>query len=129
MYGDTPDVWQDDLTGVARLRVITNYLTRMRLCAADGRLEFSFKDSLDADMPDGFVPWFDWPSVEVAVGDKQPRRRLFGHWAALEGKIHNPQVLALDGGCVWGGALLAYRLSDGHWFRSSSGCASCVQSA
>lgn len=129
MYGDTPDVWQDDLTGVARLRVITNYLTRMRLCAAGGRLEFSFKDSLDADMPDGFVPWFDWPSVEVAVGDKQPRRRLFGHWAALEGKIHNPQVLALDGGCVWGGALLAYRLSDGHWFRSSSGCASCVHSA
>ncbi|MFA9203201.1 MAG: symmetrical bis(5'-nucleosyl)-tetraphosphatase [Flavobacteriales bacterium] len=129
MYGDTPDVWQDELTGVARLRMITNYLTRMRLCAAGGRLEFSFKDSLDADMPDGFVPWFDWPSVEVAVGDKQPRRRLFGHWAALEGKIHNPQVLALDGGCVWGGALLAYRLSDGHWFRSSSGCASCVQSA
>ena len=124
MYGDTPDVWQDELTGVARLRMITNYLTRMRLCTADGRLEFSFKDSLDADMPDGFVPWFDWPSVEVA-----PRRRLFGHWAALEGKIHNPQVLALDGGCVWGGALLAYRLSDGHWFRSSSGCASCVQSA
>lgn len=129
MYGDTPDVWQDELTGVARLRMITNYLTRMRLCAAGGRLEFSFKDSLDADMPDGFVPWFDWPSVEVAVGDKQPRRRLFGHWAALEGKIHNPQVLALDGGCVWGGALLAYRLSDGHWFRSSSGCASCVHSA
>ncbi len=124
MYGDTPDVWQDDLTGVARLRVITNYLTRMRLCAAGGRLEFSFKDSLDADMPDGFVPWFDWPSVEVA-----PRRRLFGHWAALEGKIHNPQILALDGGCVWGGALLAYRLSDGQWLRSSSGCASCVQSA
>lgn len=129
MYGDTPDVWQDELIGVARLRMITNYLTRMRLCTADGRLEFSFKDSLDAPMPDGFVPWFDWPSVEVAVGDKQPRRRLFGHWAALEGKIHNPQVLALDGGCVWGGALLAYRLSDGHWFRSSSGCASCVHSA
>ena len=129
MYGDTPDVWQDELTGVARLRMITNYLTRMRLCTADGRLEFSFKDSLDAPMPDGFVPWFDWPSVETGLSEMQPRRRLFGHWAALEGKVHNPQVLALDGGCVWGGALLAYRLSDGQWLRSSSGCASCVQSA
>jgi len=129
MYGDSPDMWQDDLSGVARLRVITNYLTRMRLCTAEGQLEFSFKDSLDAEMPAGFLPWFDWSSIEIAVGDKQPRRRLFGHWAALEGKIENPHILALDGGCVWGGALLAYRLSDGQWFRSSSGCASRVHNA
>lgn len=123
MYGDLPDCWQADVAGVVRLRMITNYLTRMRLCTAEGRLEFRFKDSLEAEMPDGFLPWFDWPSVE-----SQPRRRLFGHWAALEGKIHNPQVLSLDGGCVWGGYLLAYRLSDGQWFKSSSGCASRVQS-
>ncbi len=123
MYGEWPDIWHEDLIGTARLRTITNYLTRMRLCTAEGRLEFSFKDSLDADMPDGFMPWFDWPAAEL-----QPRRRLFGHWAALEGKINNVQVLAVDGGCVWGGALLAYRLTDGQWLRSSSGCVSRVQS-
>ena len=85
MYGDTPDVWQDELIGVARLRMITNYLTRMRLCAADGRLEFSFKDSLDAPMPDGFVPWFDWPSVEVAVGDKLDRTN-FSIWLGTKSR-------------------------------------------
>jgi hypothetical protein len=38
--------------GSARLRCITNYLTRMRLTNAEGALEFSFKDSLDAPMPE-----------------------------------------------------------------------------
>ena len=47
MYGKEPTLWSDDLEGNARLRCITNYLTRMRLTNADGQLEFSFKDSLD----------------------------------------------------------------------------------
>ncbi|MEC7120212.1 MAG: symmetrical bis(5'-nucleosyl)-tetraphosphatase [Pseudomonadota bacterium] len=118
MYGNQPDRWDADLMGVARLRVITNYLTRMRLCTASGRLEFSFKDALEAEMPDGFLPWFDWQSIE-----RTPRLRLFGHWAALEGKLPSLDVMPLDGGCVWGGSLLAYRLSDGQVFKSSSGCA------
>ena len=51
MYGTEPDIWSDKLQGNARLRCITNYLTRMRLSNAEGRLEFSFKDSLDDPMP------------------------------------------------------------------------------
>ena len=62
MYGSKPDLWEDNLTGSARLRCITNYLTRMRLTNAEGALEFSFKDSLDAPMPDGYLPWFEFPS-------------------------------------------------------------------
>jgi Calcineurin-like phosphoesterase. len=54
MYGKEPNLWSDDLSGHARLRCITNYLTRMRLTDAEGRLEFSFKDSLDDPMPKGF---------------------------------------------------------------------------
>ena len=61
MYGNTPNVWQDDLTGYDRLRVITNVMTRMRVCTADGALDFSFKGEL-VDVPKGFTPWFDLPA-------------------------------------------------------------------
>lgn len=115
MYGSQPDVWQDDLTGYARLRLITNYLTRMRLCDAQGRLEFEFKDDLDAPMPDGFQPWFNWPSqIEADL--------FFGHWAALQGRDVGHNKYALDGGCVWGGELIAYRLEDAQVFKSAKGC-------
>lgn len=117
MYGTQPDVWSDNLQGTEHLRVITNYLTRMRLVDAVGRLEFEFKDSLDAPMPEGFKPWFEWPS-QVA-GQQQI---LFGHWAALQGVDIAANMTAVDGGCVWGGQLLAYRLEDSQLFSSASGC-------
>lgn len=107
MYGKTPDLWSDDLQGHARLRCITNYLTRMRLTNADGRLEFSFKDALDDPMPDGFKPWFEFESQAA-----QTHQVIFGHWAALQGKTISDQIQNVDGGCVWGNQLVAYRLED-----------------
>ena len=111
MYGTEPDLWSDDLTGNARLRCIVNYLTRMRLTDASGRLEFSFKDALDDPMPKGFQPWFEYESQAT-----QSHQVVFGHWAALQGKtLHkaNQQPIQnVDGGCVWGHQLLAYRLED-----------------
>lgn len=117
MYGNDPDVWSDELAGSARLRVITNYLTRMRLVDAEGRLEFAFKDGLDAPMPEGFEPWFNWQTEFVRT-----EKVLFGHWAALEGAGQMPNVIPLDGGCVWGGSLVAYRLEDGQRFSTTAGC-------
>lgn len=107
MYGSKPDLWEDNLTGSARLRCITNYLTRMRLTNAEGALEFSFKDSLDAPMPEGYFPWFEFPSKAA-----QTHQIIFGHWAALEGRTVNEQIQNIDGGCVWGRKLMAYRLED-----------------
>ena len=74
MYGNTPHQWDDTLTGYARLRVITNALTRMRICTLQGEMQFRFKGEID-DVPQGYVPWFDVPkraSADAVV--------IFGHW-------------------------------------------------
>lgn len=117
MYGAQPDLWDDSLQGTTRWRVITNYLTRMRLTDKDGKLEFEFKEGLDEPMPEGFQPWFNWPN-QVSPS----HQILFGHWAALLGIRIDPQIRALDGGCVWGGELIAYRLDDSQLFSVASGC-------
>jgi bis(5'-nucleosyl)-tetraphosphatase (symmetrical) len=111
MYGKKPNLWSDDLDGHARLRCITNYLTRMRLTDHEGRLEFSFKDSLDDPMPEGFKPWFEFESQAAKT-----HQVLFGHWAALQGKTISDKIQNLDGGCVWGKQLIAYRLEDQQLF-------------
>ena len=110
MYGDQPDRWRDKLTGWPRLRLITNYLTRMRLCAADGTLNLTHNSGLDS-LPDGFQPWFAHPHRQTA-----DNTILFGHWAALEGESNANHVIALDTGCVWGGRLTMLRLDDHRFF-------------
>lgn len=105
MYANEPDIWCNTLSGMARLRVIVNYLTRMRLATEHGQLEFSFKEDLNTPMPEGFAPWFSFDS-QVAKN----HQILFGHWAALKGNKVAPNIQNIDGGCVWGGALIAYCL-------------------
>ena len=107
MYGKEPTLWSDELTGHARLRCIVNYLTRMRLTDSAGRLGFSFKDSLSDPMPEGFKPWFEFASQAA-----QTHKVVFGHWAALQGKTISDSIQNVDGGCVWGHQLMAYRLED-----------------
>lgn len=107
MFGKEPALWSDDLQGNERLRCIVNYLTRMRLTDAEGRLEFSFKDGLDDPMPAGFKPWFEYASLAT-----QTHQIVFGHWAALQGQTVADHIQNVDGGCVWGNQLVAYRLED-----------------
>lgn len=106
MYGNEPACWHPSLTGADALRVITNYFTRMRFCRADGTLDLITKESAGA-APAGFLPWFAHPHRKTAG-----ELIIFGHWAALEGKVDEPGIHALDTGCVWGGHLTAMRLED-----------------
>ncbi|EET82529.1 symmetrical bis(5'-nucleosyl)-tetraphosphatase [Acinetobacter radioresistens] len=117
MYGTEPDIWSDKLQGNARLRCITNYLTRMRLSNAEGRLEFSFKDSLDDPMPAGFQPWFEFDSKAA-----ETHQIVFGHWAALQAKTVSTNIQNVDGGCVWGNQLVAFRLEDQQLFKVDNPC-------
>jgi bis(5'-nucleosyl)-tetraphosphatase (symmetrical) len=107
MYGNDPAKWDSDLKGVTRLRVITNYFTRMRFCTAEGKLDLKSKEGLDS-APPGYKPWFqhmDRKTKDVKI--------IFGHWAALEGKVLEPGISALDTGCVWGGALTLMNVDTG----------------
>jgi bis(5'-nucleosyl)-tetraphosphatase (symmetrical) len=95
-----------ELTAAQRARVIVSYLTRMRVCTAEGRLDLAYKGPPD-HAPSGYLPWF-------AHRERKARdvRILFGHWAALAGEADGENVFALDTGCVWGRALTMMRLSD-----------------
>ncbi len=105
LWGSEPAGWSDDLSGWPRLRVIVNAMTRMRFCTLDGIMEFKVKGKL-ANAPAGHLPWFDLP-------DRQSRDAVLvtGHWSALGLKVE-PNFLALDSGCLWGGHLTAVRLED-----------------
>ncbi len=113
MYGDKPAKWSPKLSGYDRLRVITNYFTRMRFCKPGGKLELSSKQGANSHPP-GFAPWFAHPKRKTA---NDPI--VFGHWAALEGRVNTDNIYALDTGCVWGGRLSMLRLEDKKWFRCS----------
>ena len=103
LYGNEPARWSPHICGWARLRLITNYLTRMRFCTASGALDLKSKDTAPKQahfQGETLQPWFDHPS-----NLKGHETIVFGHWAALEGRASNPQTIALDTGCVWGNAL------------------------
>lgn len=114
MYGDTPSRWNEQLRGIERWRVITNYLTRLRFCDTHGELDLRSKEGPDA-APPGFMPWFDVPGRKSAG-----HKLVFGHWATLLGRADRDDVIALDTGCVWGNTLTLIDLDSG--IRSDCGC-------
>jgi bis(5'-nucleosyl)-tetraphosphatase (symmetrical) len=107
MYGNEPARWDSRLRGVARLRVITNYFTRMRFCTADGTLDLKSKEGVGT-APPGYAPWFSHISRRTRVN-----KIIFGHWAALEGQCNEPGIFALDSGCVWGNHMTLMNIDSG----------------
>jgi bis(5'-nucleosyl)-tetraphosphatase (symmetrical) len=105
MYGDQPDRWDGSLAGHDRLRFVINALTRMRFVDRDGRVDLKLKGAPDA-APRGWLPWFDAPGRRSADA-----RLVVGHWSTL-GLMLRDDLVALDTGCVWGGALTAVCLDD-----------------
>jgi bis(5'-nucleosyl)-tetraphosphatase (symmetrical) len=105
MYGNMPDRWNDDLQGNDRLRCIVNAMTRIRFCTGEGVMDFSKSHNPDKP-PSGHFPWFEVPGRKTA---NIPI--VFGHWSTL-GLVVQPNLVAIDTGCVWGGKLTAVRLED-----------------
>lgn len=87
-----------------------NVFVRLRVCDAAGEPHPTF-DGRPEDCPPGYRPWHEHPTV-------RPRslRTYFGHWSAQRHGFfpsrEDPRYVALDAGCVWGGALTAVRTDD-----------------
>lgn len=110
MYGNNPHGWDDGLQGYKRLRVIVNAFTRLRICTKLGEMEFKFKGEV-GNIPEGYQPWFELKkrrSADAII--------IFGHWSALGLKVE-PNIIALDTGCLWGGPMTAIRLDDRRLFQ------------
>jgi bis(5'-nucleosyl)-tetraphosphatase (symmetrical) len=101
--------WRPRLSARDRRAVALQTFSLMRTCRSDGRLCRDYSGP-PGGAPAGCAPWFEAPrrSRDVTV--------VCGHWAAL-GFRREPGLLALDSGCVWGGALTAVRLEDGTVFQ------------
>jgi bis(5'-nucleosyl)-tetraphosphatase (symmetrical) len=114
MYGNDPPAWSEGLTGYARVRVIINAMTRMRVCTRDGAMDLRYKGD-SANLPSDLLPWFALPKRA-----SRDSRIIFGHWSAL-GLVLEPNVVGLDTGCLWGRQLSALRLEDRRLFQVSCG--------
>jgi bis(5'-nucleosyl)-tetraphosphatase (symmetrical) len=111
MYGNKPKLWENSLQGYERLRLITNYLTRMRFIYSDGTLDLKRKGG-NPDPERKVEPWFKLRDTSA-----NQQKLFFGHWAALEGHAEGENLFATDTGCVWGRELSMYCLETEEWHR------------
>lgn len=115
MYENTPDRWHDLLQDYERFRYIINSFTRMRFCHLDGSMEFTIKCAPDQADQRHITPWFT-----LKRKSWQQYTLVFGHWASLMGYTNDPEIIALDTGCVWGNHMTMWRSSDRRLFTTAA---------
>jgi bis(5'-nucleosyl)-tetraphosphatase (symmetrical) len=120
MYGNKPNRWRESLAPEERERFTINVLTRLRFCSADGTVNLKLKDAPERASPP-WRPWFAHSGRASAAV-----RVVFGHWSTL-GLLREANLLGLDTGCVWGGALTAVNLDDPAAPPVQVHCAACQQ--
>jgi bis(5'-nucleosyl)-tetraphosphatase (symmetrical) len=115
MYGNKPSVWSDDLTGMERLRFITNVFTRMRYLQPDLSLDLTAKGRPEKVKKENARPWFEFRQSAIKFN-----RVVFGHWSTLPSDQYG-NCFAIDSGCIWGGRLTALRIDKKtpRWFSLS----------
>ena len=104
MFGNSPNIWSESLTNEDRLRYTINALMRLRFCDEYGKLDFRHKDP--DHHPKNLKAWF-LHSNRIMSQEKI----FFGHWSSLK-NIDTKNIYPLDHGCVWGGMLSAYNLTN-----------------
>ena len=107
MYGNEPARWSDDAARRRPLALRHQRAHAHPLLHADGTLDFKTKEGA------GAAP----PGCHALVRRARPAHRAACRWPSATGRtlglIDRPDLLALDTGCVWGGALTAVRVDGG----------------
>ena len=105
MYGDRPNIWNNNITGWKRLRYISNAFTRIRFLDKSGKMILQKKGT--PEQYPHLIPWYNFKNRKT-----KNIKIIFGHWSALNAKIHTTNLFSIDSGCIWGGTLTAFRLED-----------------
>jgi bis(5'-nucleosyl)-tetraphosphatase (symmetrical) len=123
MYGNHPATWSDQLSGMERLRFITNVFTRMRYLRNDGSLDLETKGAPQKVNSSDANPWFEFSQSSI-----KHNRVAFGHWSTLPTNQYG-SCFAIDSGCLWGGRITALRIDKKtpRWFSLS--CDKSIKSA
>jgi bis(5'-nucleosyl)-tetraphosphatase (symmetrical) len=113
MYGNSPHRWSETLTIEEKCRYTINALMRMRFCKEDGELEFEHKLNVDKN-PAGYKAWFLHKNRLM-----KEQKIFFGHWSSLN-NVNTNNIYPLDHGCIWGGQLTAYNLTNNIYISQDS---------
>ena len=105
MYGNQPANCSPNLSTTDRRRLAINVFTRMRMCYANGTLDFDYNGS-PAKAPAHLQPWY-----QIAGRKSRSLKIVFGHWSSHPA-IAQQNVIPLDRGCVWGGSMAAFALQS-----------------
>ncbi|XOD69955.1 MAG: bis(5'-nucleosyl)-tetraphosphatase (symmetrical) ApaH [Sodalis sp. (in: enterobacteria)] len=111
IYDDMYNNWNQELSGIARLRFSINVFTRMRYCFSNGQLEMNCKENPER-IQGSLRPWFSLARLVPECWSI-----VFGHWSSLMGHGTPPHIYGLDTGCCWGGELTLLRWEDKSFIR------------
>ncbi len=97
--------WVNARTEEERANFATIGFTKLKFCHQDGSIDLTQKGGIGSQ-PKHLHPWFN---IRNPIYDSS-NILVFGHWAALgHHRYHN--TLCCDGGCVFGGVLIAVELT------------------
>lgn len=102
--------WSERFERWDRMYAVINIMTRVRYWSLIEK-NYDFYCTLPpGEQPNSLIPWYELKRNDDSL------KLIFGHWASLMGRLCTSKLVALDGGCVWGGKLMAYCLDSSETF-------------